>query len=727
MNDIVNVSMSRRKFLGLGAAGAGAFVLGMSLPMTNRLALGAGGETRNGELNAFIAITQDGKVIFQNPFIEMGQGTYTSIPAIMAEELDIEMDVISVVQAPHGPEYRIMFDGTRRFTGGSYSVRSSYDTMRKAGATARATLINAAADEWGVPVSSCKTVPGFVVHEKSGRKLGYGELAARASALEPPKEVNLKNSDEFRLIGKPVKRTDSLAKATGRAEFGIDVKVDGMVHAAVKQSPVFGGKVRSFDKSAVMGMPGVIAVDEIPNGVAVIAGHFWQAKTALEKLPVEFDNADHEKFSDASYLKRLQSRVDEKGANAEDIGNVDEALQAADHKIEAEYHAPFLAHATMEPMNCTALVEKDHCTLWSPNQGADFVAQTAAQITGLPLDKITVNTPYLGGGFGRRFIMDFVAQAVTLANRHKGKPVKVIWTREEDTQHDFYRPLTAAKFRAGFDAGGKPTALHVTTVGDGPIRRHMGQNMKDSDVDRSVVEGLIHQPYAITNRRTDVVYEHSPAPIGFWRSVGNSHNAFFKECFIDEMAHDRNIDPVEFRRELLKKSPRYKKVLDTVVKMANWKGKPWKTDGGTLHAMGVALHESFNTIVGQVAEISIVEGGVRVHRAWCTVDCGFAVNPAIVTMQMESGIAFGLSAARAEKVTIEKGRVTNTNFNTYPILTPDQMPDIEVGIVNSHEALGGIGEPGTPPIAPAVCNALFTLTGKRIRSLPLSQYDLSKG
>lgn len=723
MKEIVNVSMSRRQFLGLGAAGAGVFVLGMTLPMGNRFARAATGETESGALNAFIGINADGSAVFLNPFAEMGQGTYTSIPAILAEELDIDMDRITVEQAPHGPEYRIMFGGTQRFTGGSLSVRSSYDTLRQLGATARAMLIQAAAETWAVPPSACDTKPGYVIHKASGKTLDYGTLAARAAKLPPPKDVALKDSKDFRLIGKPVARTDSLAKSTGRAEFGMDIKVDGMVYAAVKQSPVFGGKVKSFDKAAVMHMPGVIAVDEIPDGVAVLAQHYWQARTALEKLPVEFDNAGHENVSDEAYLKKLKSRLDEKGGHAEDAGDVDKALKTAARTLEAVYDAPYLAHATMEPMNCTALVNKDRCTVWAPNQTVDNVARTAADITGLPPDKITVNTPYLGGGFGRRFMMDFVAQAVTLANRHKGTPVKAVWTREEDMQHDFYRPMTAAKYRAGFDADGKPIALHITAAGEGPLGRHQPQYIGEDGVDHSVVEGSFNQPYNIANLRTEVVYERSPAPIGFWRSVGNSHSAFFKESFIDEMAHAAKTDPVEFRRNLLRKEPRFKKVLDTVAGMADWKGQPWRAKDGTRHAMGVALQKSFNTIVGEIAEISIVNGGVKVHKVWCAVDCGFAVNPALVAMQMESGIAYGLSAALAEKITIENGRVVNANFDTYPILRPDQMPEVEVQIINSGEALGGIGEPGTPPIAPAVCNALFTLTGRRIRSLPLQQFQ----
>ncbi|MFK8068061.1 MAG: molybdopterin cofactor-binding domain-containing protein [Gammaproteobacteria bacterium] len=722
MSKIINVSLSRRQFLG---ATSSAFVLGLALPY-GKFANATEDCEQESVINAFIGIEEDGKVIFQNPFIEMGQGTYTSIPAIVAEELDIEMDALSVVQAPHGPEYKIMFNNTMRFTGGSLSVRSSYDTMRKAGAMARVMLIQAAANKWSVPTSECSTQPGFVIHEKSGQKLAYGELAALAAKLPTPEKVSLKDPANFRLLGKPVKRTDSFEKATGKAEFGIDIKVDGMLIAVVKQSPVFGGSVKSFDNSAVMDMSGVYAVEEIDNGVAVIADYFWHAKSALEKLPLEFDHGDNANFSSDAHLKKLKSHLDDDGVQAENEGDVAQALRDATKTIEAEYDVPFLAHQTLEPMNCTALVENDHCTVWSPNQGADSVAEIAAKITGLPLESIEVFTPFLGGGFGRRFMTDFMAQAITLANKHKGKPIKVIWTREEDTQHDFYRPMTAAKYRAGFDQNGIPTAIHITTAGEGPFGRLMPTMLANPKLDTSVIEGAYEQPYAIPNKRMDLVHVPlAPVPLGFWRSVANSQSAFFKESFMDEMAHAAGSDPVEFRRSLLTSELRFKKVLDTVVKMAGWKASPWKGQDGSQHAMGVALHLSFGTIVGQIAEVSVENGELKVHQVWCAVDCGFAVNPAIVAMQMEGGIAYGLSAALGEEVTMEQGKVVQANFDSYPILTSDKMPEVNVEIINSGEALGGIGEPGTPPIAPAVCNALFTLTGKRIRSLPLKNHDLT--
>jgi len=724
MSDITNISLSRRRFLGGSAATAGVFLLGLHMPL-GRFANAA---EADGVINAFIGIGADGTVTFQNPYIEMGQGTYTSIPMLIAEELDVDMDAIRIEQAPPAPEYRLLYGGKVRFTGGSRSVRSSFEPLRKAGATARKMLMKAAADEWGVAIGECGTEPGKVVHRGSGRSMTYGELAPLAAQLETPESVELKPQSEFRLLGTEVARTDSAAKSNGTANFGIDTRIDGMVYAAVKQSPVFGGKPRNIEADVIANEPGVIGVEEIPNGVAVLAETYWQAQSALAKLPVEFDLAgtDSAGFSSAAYLQELQQHLDDEGYPGEDSGDAVAALADAVRSITADYHAPFLAHATLEPMNCAALVEDDYCTVWAPNQGVDNVVQAATEVTGFDPAQITVETPYLGGGFGRRFIMDYTVQAVTIANKRRGTPVLVIWSREEDTQHDFYRPLIAARYRAGFDDSDNPVALHTTTAGDGPIRRHASGFMQDPKLDPSVMEGVMHQPYGIPNKRADYVYRPVPVPIGFWRSVGHSMNAFFTESFIDEMAHAAGRDPVEFRRSLLGGEPRFAKVLETVSRMAGWKARSWEADDGRSHAMGVALHRSFNSIVGQVAEVSLNDvDEIEVHRVWCAVDCGFAVNPRIVAMQMESGIAFGLSAALLEEITMADGKVEQANFDSYPILPPRRMPEVEVEIVNSGADLGGIGEPGTPPIAPAVANALFTLSGRRLRRLPLDAGELT--
>jgi isoquinoline 1-oxidoreductase beta subunit len=482
--------------------------------------------------------------------------------------------------------------------------------------------------------------------------------------------------------------------------------------------------VTGIDKTKALSMPGVVAVEDLGNAVSVLADNTWRARQAADALAATFAGGPDPNFSSAVHLEKLRARLGEEGHPVENEGNVKAAFAAAAKTIEAEYHAPFLAHATMEPQNCTAVIRDGRCIVWAPNQGADFVGMTAAEITKLPIENIEVHTPFLGGGFGRRIVLDYVRQAVTLADRHKGRAVKVVWSREEDTQHDFYRPLVAAKYRAAFDKDGLPTALHATTAGDGPARQLGWQ--QDPKVDGSVMEGAYKQPYGVANRRSDFVFETSPVPLGFWRSVGHSQNGFFKESFIDEMAHAAGRDPVAFRRSLLGKAPRYLKVLDTAVSMAKWRGGRWKANDGRERAMGVALHESFGSIVAEVAEVSLDgDGRPVVLRVWAAVDCGFSVNPLVLVHQVESAVAYGLSAALHEEVTIKDGRATNGNFDTYPILTAQQMPKVEVQVINSGEALGGVGEVGTPPIAPAVCNALFALTGKRVRSLPLARHSFT--
>lgn len=715
---IVTLSPGRRRFLAAGAGGA-VLLLGAALPGAGRTRADPGAPG-TGILNAFVGIAADGTVTVQSPFAEMGQGTYTAIPMLVMEELDAPMSAVRVVQAPHAPAYRLLFGNTARFTGGSLSVRSSFETLRRMGATARAMLIAAAAERWGVSAGECSTEAGAVVHAASGRRAGYGTLAAAAARRETPADVALKADRDLRLIGRPVRRTDSAAKSLGSARFGIDVRLDGMLCAAVRQCPVFGGEVAGFDAGAIAGLPGVEGVERIPNGVAVLASGHWQAQQALQRLPVDFDLRGGEIFSGAAWLQTQRARLDEAGATAERDGDGSGALQAAARVLRADYAAPFLAHATLEPMNCTALIDAGQCTVWAPNQSVDAVAAVAAEVAGLPLEAVRVETTFLGGGFGRRAIMDFVAQAVTLARARPGRPVQVLWSREEDLRRDHYRPLTVARLRAGLDAGGHPFAFHATTAGDGPMRRHFAGGMQDPDVDPSVVEGLIHLPYGFAHRQVDLVYAPLAPQLGWWRSVGHSMNGFFIESFIDEIAHAGRRDPVELRRALLAGAPRHRTVLDTAVAMAGWRAAPWTAPDGGRRAMGVALHESFGSIVAEVAEVSLDEGEVRVHAVWCAVDCGRVVNPGIIIMQMESGIAYGLSAALHERVTISEGRAQQSNFDDYPVLTAAQMPQVEVRIIESGAAMGGIGEPGTPPIAPAVCNALFTLTGTRVRTLPLA-------
>lgn len=711
MNEIVN--LSRRNFVrGSGAALTLAFLL----PLYKRPAIA--GEMSAHSLNAFLQIGSDGRVTFYSPFIEMGQGTYTSLPMLVAEELDIEMDAIDVVQAPHGDQYKIMFGGTQRFTGGSQSVRSSHEVMRKAGASARAMLIQAAANLWKVPVREIVTDQGSVLHKGSGRKLDYGSLVGKAAKLTPPENPVLKSPSECRYIGKPVKRTDSAAKSDGSAEFGIDIRLPGMLYAAVKKSPVYGTAPGGFDSEAVKGMPGVVAVEEIPQGVAVVADSFWRAKQALDKLPISYQPSENQNFSSTQLAQEMRARLDEAGVTAENQGDVTSAFNDAAQMISGTYEVPFLAHVTMEPMNCTAHVTDSFCELWAPNQGVDFFAQTASQITGLPLDKIRINTPYLGGGYGRRFYTDFAEQAILLSQK-TGKPVKVIWTREEDVHQDFFRPMTLVKHRAAFDKSGAVSAWHSTLVGEGPIGRLFGTQAGQAD--RSVVEGARHQPYRIANKRVDWVQHQHPVPIGFWRSVGHSFNGFITESFIDEMADTAKVEPLQFRRKLLAEEPRFMNALNSVAELAGYRPGVI-TESGKRYAYGLAIHESFGSIVAQAAKVSIANGQPRVQKVWCTVDCGRAINPDTIEAQMQSGISTGLSQALLEEVTFEQGKAVQSNFHDYRILPPALMPEVEVKIIESGAKLGGIGEPGTPPTAAAVANAVFKLTGERVRRLPMSHY-----
>lgn len=714
MNTLANVSVSRRELLGW--AGAGALVLGFKLPLTARA---AGAATATKAINAFVAIDAAGIVTVLSPFIEMGQGTYTGMAMLVAEELDVDMSAVRVVQAPHGKAYQIMFNNTARFTGGSNSVREGFLPLRRAGAVARTMLIQAAAAEWQVPVGEITTAPGVVLHKASDRKLTYAELAGRAAGQAVPEQVALKAQGEFRLLGKPVPRIDATDKALGSAEFGIDVRDGKLLVATLRHNPVWNAAVKSMDAAAAKQQPGVLGAHQVHGGVAVVADTYWHARKGLDALKVEFDSGAQGNFSSAAYAERLRARLDDPGVRAENHGDAAAALAGAERRVQADYLVPYLAHATLEPQNCAARIENGRCTVWAQNQAADLVADLAMKISGLPTDAIEIRTPYLGGGFGRRIALTYAAQALELAQLYPGRTVKVLWSREEDMQHDDYRPMTMARYRAALGQDGLPVALHVTNVGDGPDRHLFPQSIKN-DIDDSVVEGALDQPYAVPHRRVDYVYEKSHAPEGYWRSVGDSVNAFFKESFMDELAHAAGQDPVAYRLALLKDQPRFARVLETAARQAGWRGKPWRAADGKQHAMGVALHRSFGSIVAQVVEVSLGAGNRPVvHKVWCAVDCGFAVNPLLVPMQIESAIAYGLSAALHEEVVIREGRTINGNFDDYPILTPAGMPDVDVAIINSGEKLGGIGEVGTPPIAPALCNGLFALTGERVRSLPI--------
>ena len=713
--------LDRRRFLqasalmvgGVAAAGLG---LGFASPGSKAATADSGAR-----ITPFLLIGEDGQITLLNPYAEMGQGINTGIAQVVGDELGAGLDLFHVVHAPPGDDYKLLFGGKRRFTASSLSMRSSYMAMRKVGATARAMLIEAAAQEWNVDGSSLDTVDGAVIDGPAGKSLGFGALAVAAAAIEPPVEPALRAAKS--LIGKPLPRTDIPAKTNGQAIFGLDVRLEGMLYGAIRHNPVYGSTIKGIDHAAARALPGVAGVFPLDTGVAVLADSFWRAKTAAEVLSISYDEGANANFSSAGMIKAQRARLDEPGIEVEAAGDAITAIGASEAPMEAIYEAPFLAHATMEPMNCTAHVEAGRCRIWAPNQAVDWVLGVAMQITGLPAEAVEIETPYLGGGFGRRVVMDFVAEAVLLS-KLSGKAVKLVWTREEDTQHDHYRPTAAVKLRATLTDNGVPDALHITAVGDGPIRRLVDRSMQSNEVDESVVEGLIEMPYAIANHKTDYVYEPIPAPIGFWRSVGHSMNAFFYESFVDELATAAKTEPLAYRKQLLANNPHYLATLSKAAELADYRAGIYEVDSKP-RAMGVALHESFGSIVAEVAEISLANGETTVHNVWAAIDVGTVVNPAIVKAQVESAIAFGLSAALFEEVVIENGRAQAANFDTYPILPPDRMPKVQVAVLASGRPMGGVGEPGTPPVAPAITNAIAKLTGQRIRRLPLSLYDLA--
>jgi len=720
MSELAN--LSRRDFLKVGVAVGGGLVLGFYLPGRDDSLQAATESGAPFAPNAWLRIGTDGGVTVMLHKSEMGQGIMTSLPMLVAEDLEADWSKIRVEFAPADIAYYTWFTPTfgAQFTGGSRSVRGSWDILREAGATAREMLIAAAAENWGVAVETCRAEGGEVIHKPSGQRISYGALANKAATLPVPKEVPLKDPKDFRLIGARTARLDTPSKVNGSAVFGIDVKVPGMLIARVLRCPVFGGKVASYDATKAKAIQGVRDVVQIEGGIAVVADGYWPATLGLKALEVQWDEGPKAKLSSADITATFKALAEQPGAVARHEGDATQALASAAKKLEAIYEVPFLAHATMEPMNCTAHVRKDGCDVWVPTQGQTGAQQTAMKITGLPEESVKIHTTLLGGGFGRRFEQDFVADAVEIS-KLVGAPVKVIWSREDDMQHDFYRPATYNRLSAGLDPQGLPIAWTHRIVGPSIMSRSFPDRVKDG-IDPSSVEGAANIPYNIPNLHVEYVMKDTGIPVGFWRSVGSSQNAFITECFLDELAAAAGKDPYEFRRQLLDKAPRHKAVLELAATKAGW-GQPLPEG----RHRGIAVHFSFGSYVAEVAEVSVdKDGNVRVHRVVCAVDCGRVVNPDTVEAQMQSGIVYGLTAALKGEITIENGRVKQSNFHDYEMLRMEEMPVIEVYILPSTEAPGGVGEPGTPPIAPAVVNAIFAATGKRIRKLPIRSEDLKK-
>jgi isoquinoline 1-oxidoreductase beta subunit len=706
-------TLNRRGFVIASLTAAGGMMLGL-----RHADAATGAADAPVELGAWIVIDPDDSITIRVSKSEMGQGIFTALPMLVAEELGCDW---SKVRAEYASANRNLttHDYGPMGTGGSRSIRSLHTTMQQIGASARARLILAAAQEWNAPVSECSASDGQVRHVASGRALGFGTLAAAAAKVQIAAEPAIKTPDQYTLVGKPVARLDTQAKSTGQAMFGIDVRLPDMVYAAVTLCPVPGGAVKSFDASKVIGRRGIQAVVAVPGGVAVVADRFWRAKQAAANLPVEWDLGAGAGTDSAMFRAEYRAALDGKLAVARDEGDTTRALTQG-KLIEAAYEVPHLSHAPMEPLNCTAQVGADGVHVWMGTQNPDMALQLAARAAGVAPEKVQIHTCFLGGGFGRRAMNDELVQAVTVA-KAVGKPVKLLWTREIDIRHDRYRPQAALRCRASLAADGSLNGLHIQTA-VGSITRSLGWGTAAGGVEPQAVEGLANQPYAVANQRVECVLKNTHIPVMFWRSVGSSQNAFVVESFIDELAHAAGQDAYQFRRKLLAHRPDFVRVLDTAAEKGDW-GKPLPAGTGR----GIAIHESFDTIVAQVAEVAVSpRGEVKVQRVVAAVDCGHVVNPRLVEMQIESGVIYGLTAAMFDAITIKNGAVEQGNFDTYPMVRMADAPRIETYLTPSNGARwGGIGEPGTPPVAPAVCNAIFAVTGKRIRSLPISDTDLT--
>jgi isoquinoline 1-oxidoreductase beta subunit len=675
-------------------------------------------------LNPYLRIGTEGRVIIVVGKSEMGQGVYASLPMLVAEELEVEWSKVSVEAAPVGPEYYHALWGIQA-TGGSTSVLSEWDRLRQAGAAARIMLVQAAAETWKVDPKSCRAEKNLVIHQPSGRQLSYGELAEKASQMKPPQKMSLKQPKEFKVIGKPMNRLDTREKTSGEAVFGIDAKVPGMLTAVIARPPVFGGAIRSFNAEKAKAVHGVREVIQVDSGVAVVGDDFWSAKLGRDALEITWDEGVNARLSTEGMREQYKNLAKNPGTVARKEGDLEAGFRKATKRISAEYEVPYLAHAPMETLNCLVDLGPDGCEIWTGTQFQSVDRDEAARIAGFRPEQVRIHNLFLGGGFGRRANpqSDFVSEAVHVAKKVK-KPVKVIWTREDDIKGGYYRPFWYDRIAAGLDAKGNPVAWNHTVAGQSIIigSPFEGAMLDEHGVDATSVEGAADIPYEVPNILVDL---HSPkvgVPVQWWRSVGHSHTAFVVESFIDELAHASGKDPFKFRRNLLSNHPRHKAVLELAAQKADWAKPPEKGIG-----RGIALHESFESIVCHVAEVSVNSAGrIKVHKVVCAIDCGIVVNPEIVKNQMESGVVFGLSAALHGAITFKDGRVEQSNFNDYQILRMYEMPAVEVFIVPSEGPLGGVGEPGVPPIAPAVGNAIFSATRKRIRRLPIRAEELKR-
>ncbi len=716
--------ISRRTFLKASTAVGGGLLLSIAFPGGLRLASAAGASTADDFApNAFLRIGRDGRITLIVCQVEMGQGTYTSMPMLIAEELEVELSQVQVEHAP--PDDRLYANPLVGFqvTGGSTSVRAFWNPLREAGAAARMLLVEAAAQTWGVEPSSCSAETGYVIHNATSRMLDYGALAEKAATLPVPAadKIVLKDPKDFTLIGTPAKRLDTPDKVNGKAQFGIDVRLPGMKIAAIAICPVPGGKLKAVKEAKALAVKGVHQVVRLDDAVAVVADHMGAARKGLAALHIQWDAGPNAKLSTADIVRELDTASQKPGAIARKDGDVEKAFGGAAKKIEAVYQVPFLAHATMEPMNCTVHVRPGACEVWVGTQVLARAQAAAAEVTGLPKEKVKVHNHLIGGGFGRRLDIDGVIWAVKVAQQVDG-PVKVIWTREEDIQHDLYRPYYYDRLSAGLDARGRPVAWTDRVTASSILARWAPPSFKNG-LDSDAVEGAKEPPYDLPNILVDYVRQEPPGiQTAFWRGVGPTHNIFVVESFIDELAAAASQDPFEYRRALLEKSPRAKGVLELAAEKAGWGQKLPAGQG-----RGLSVQHVFGTYLSEVAEVEVAkDGSVQVKRVVCAVDCGQVVNPDTVRAQLESGVIFGITAALYGAITLKDGRVEQSNFDNYRMLRIGEAPKIEVYIVESTEAPGGMGEPGTSALAPAVANAIFAATGKRLRKLPVDASALQQ-
>jgi isoquinoline 1-oxidoreductase beta subunit len=705
------MNLNRRTFLKTTSAAGGLLIGGYFAEVLDRESeelLAAG----SFEPNIWLKINGDDTVRIMLSQLEMGQGVMTSMPMLVAEELDMDWSKIKYEWTPADAKYGNPNFGGQQLTAGSNSVRGMWKILRGAGATARAMLVTAAAQTWNVQEDSLSTEKGEVIHKTSNRRIKYGALVDKAAALPVPKDVKLKDPKTFKLMGTDVPRLDIPEKVNGSATFGMDVKLPGLMTARVARSAVFGGKVKTFNDAKAKAVPGVKNVVQISNGVAVVADNYWSATKGLQALEIVWDEGPNATLTSDGILKKYAELAQKPGKEARKQGNADAAYASAPKKFERVFEAPFLAHATMEPMNATADWKPGSCDVYVPTQGQTACHMAAIAASGLSMDKVKIHTTYLGGGFGRRGEADYVTEAVEISKAVKA-PVKVVWSREDDMQHDFYRPISYARMQGAVDASGTPTVFTQHLVQQSLMKR-LGA-LPPNGVDFISMDGSATLPYDIPNLKIEYTEQDPGIPYGFWRSVGASFQGFAVEAFVDELASTAGKDPYEFRRDLLKKSPRHLAALNLAAEKAGW-SKPLPQG----RARGIAVMEAFGSILSQVTEVSVdAKGAVKVHKVVCTVDCGWVINPDTIRQQMEGGIVYGLSAALKGEITINNGRVVQRHFNDYQVVRHQEMPLIEVHIVPSFEEPGGIGEPSTALAAGSLVNAIYAATGKRVYKLPV--------